>query len=159
MAGRVLLRKSPPWRGGAERRGGSRSLLHNPPQGLTALAPPRRGFDRHFPSHIAPSAPAAWQPLRKASSGKLLASLAVPCFGSRRYEVARYDEGLEFESSIAQLSSFPLSRERRHVATACDPNILVPYEFLEQSKRILRYLRLATLDTSPQPELILIHNK
>jgi len=54
-----LLRKSPPWEGWrkatavAKRRGGS-SVGHNPPQGLLALPPPKRGFGCDFLPHITP---------------------------------------------------------------------------------------------------------
>jgi len=45
----------------AQRRGGSVAALHNPPQGLTALAPPRRGFNCHFLSHLTPRSPAVFE--------------------------------------------------------------------------------------------------
>ena len=55
-----VFRKIPSREGWREAPGWVRPLHHNPPQGLTALAPPRRGFDRHFLLHIPPGVGFQW---------------------------------------------------------------------------------------------------
>jgi len=65
-----LLRKSPLGRGGGRRQSGwVRSRVHNPPQGLTALAPPKRGFRCDFLTYITP---------RQAVWGLVRIKLAIP---------------------------------------------------------------------------------